>query len=100
MFVPARIAGFFFGTTELTITESTLRPRNVCRSNDDPNFSVGILLDLKTRSGVANASFVNELLMSIRRYLAIGLRQFNQTRTLVACENWSIVRGGCGGLRH
>jgi hypothetical protein len=52
------------------------------------NFSVGIRLGAKICCRVANAILVNELLMSIRRYvLVIGLREFIQTGTLVACED-------------
>jgi len=49
------------------MTRSTLRLRNECCSNDVRKLSVGIRLAFEIFRGVANASFVNELLMSIKR---------------------------------
>jgi len=66
-FAAARITGFFFGTTDDTTTMSTSRRRKIRRSAALVSFRVSIRFGFEIRRRVAKASFVNELLMSIKR---------------------------------
>src|SRR5215471_7214162 len=82
-FVPLAVCSitrFFLGTTDETTNMSIFRRFIKRRRNTALNLPVAIRVGRSIRTGVANAVFVNELLISINRYLDARATMQMQTR--------------------